>query len=464
MIKNTDTAQPAAVSAPSDERAAFEAVADALDIPRNSGVALKLWQAARAAAPSVRAPTDERSIYEIQRDAAENAISANLERLGLVSRAAAPMSGQRDDIRPAAWTRHDLLCEVAKLESVIELGNRNTQMWKDRALAVPVSAVEQFQADCAKVTAALKSAAPVSGPGEFGQEVTRLVCEIRKATSLAWRDGLIEQLLELIEPSPEGIPAAPVSGQGYVFLTPEQMQQIGTKAAIRAIVTTAAPDSGESGDEPLGEVVSYSGRNGQVTIGLYGDTPKMGQLVYTRPAPAAHSSAPSMDVVRKFVTDCAATSGGMINGNHLARYASKALAALAAPSPTAHSSAPSKAAVNAHQAILDKRDEEIENLRSALTRMTDDRDGWRKFGREQVSEVTRFANLFLEKSGFAAPSPTVESVSVPEGWKMVPIDLTDDMLIAFAEVWFCKVRCIDDCEMEDAYAAMLAAAPTGASK
>lgn len=38
-----------------------------------------------------------------------------------------------DDIRPAAWTRQDLLNEIGKLESVIELGNRNTQMWKDRA-------------------------------------------------------------------------------------------------------------------------------------------------------------------------------------------------------------------------------------------------------------------------------------------------------------------------------------------
>ena len=66
----------------------------------------------------------------------------------------------------------------------------------------------------------------------------------------------------------------------------------------------------------------------------------------------------------------------------------------------------------------------------------------------------------------AAPSPTGESPSAPEGWQLVPVELTDDMLIAFAEVWFCKVRCIDDCEMADAYAAMLAAAPapTGASK
>lgn len=48
---------------------------------------------------------------------------------------------------------------------------------------------------------------------------------------------------------------------------------------------------------------------------------------------------------------------------------------------------------------------------------------------------------------------------VPEGWKLVPIEPTVEMQIAFAEAWFSKVRCVDDCELEDAYIAMLAAAP-----
>ena len=39
-------------------------------------------------------------------------------------------------------------------------------------------------------------------PTDFGQEVTRLVGEIRKPCSLAWRDSLVEQLIELIDPSP----------------------------------------------------------------------------------------------------------------------------------------------------------------------------------------------------------------------------------------------------------------------
>ena len=47
----------------------------------------------------------------------------------------------------------------------------------------------------------------------------------------------------------------------------------------------------------------------------------------------------------------------------------------------------------------------------------------------------------------------------PEGSKLMPIEPTDDMIVAFAEQWYSKVRCIDDCEMDDCYAAMIAAAP-----
>ena len=62
----------------------------------------------------------------------------------------------------------------------------------------------------------------------------------------------------------------------------------------------------------------------------------------------------------------------------------------------------------------------------------------------------------------AAPStaaPAAERVAIPEGWKLVPVEPTDDMIVAFAETWFSKVRPIDDCGMEDCYAALIAAAP-----
>ncbi|WP_024551872.1 hypothetical protein ACP26C_13785 [Franconibacter helveticus 513] len=48
---------------------------------------------------------------------------------------------------------------------------------------------------------------------------------------------------------------------------------------------------------------------------------------------------------------------------------------------------------------------------------------------------------------------------VPDGWVAVPVEPTIEMQIAFAEAWFSKVRCVDDYELEDAYAAMLAAVP-----
>jgi len=60
---------------------------------------------------------------------------------------------------------------------------------------------------------------------------------------------------------------------------------------------------------------------------------------------------------------------------------------------------------------------------------------------------------------------TIEPLEAPGSqgralWKLVPVKPTDDMIVAFAEVWYSKIRCIDDCEMEDAYAAMLEAAPS----
>lgn len=42
---------------------------------------------------------------------------------------------------------------------------------------------------------------------------------------------------------------------------------------------------------------------------------------------------------------------------------------------------------------------------------------------------------------------------------MVPRVPTDEMIVAFAEAWYSKRHCIDDPDMLDAYAAMLAVAP-----
>jgi hypothetical protein len=51
------------------------------------------------------------------------------------------------------------------------------------------------------------------------------------------------------------------------------------------------------------------------------------------------------------------------------------------------------------------------------------------------------------------------TAQTPAGWKLVPVEPTEEMVVAFAEAWFSKARPIDDCEMNDAYAEMLAAAP-----
>jgi hypothetical protein len=46
-----------------------------------------------------------------------------------------------------------------------------------------------------------------------------------------------------------------------------------------------------------------------------------------------------------------------------------------------------------------------------------------------------------------------------KGYKLVPVEPTDDMVIAFAETWYSKCQAYDDPDMLDAYRDMLAAAP-----
>jgi hypothetical protein len=72
------------------------------------------------------------------------------------------------------------------------------------------------------------------------------------------------------------------------------------------------------------------------------------------------------------------------------------------------------------------------------------------FARAIESEVR--ARCIASNAG-AAPA-------IPEGFALVPRTMTIEMHVAFAEVWFSKVRPIDDHDMQDAYAAMLDAAPS----
>ncbi|PPY22293.1 hypothetical protein C3D69_01890 [Cronobacter sakazakii] len=79
----------------------------------------------------------------------------------------------------------------------------------------------------------------------------------------------------------------------------------------------------------------------------------------------------------------------------------------------------------------------------------------------QIAEYEQM--MEAEQAQAGTTSQQFESLAgkavVPAGWKLVPIEPTIEMQIAFAEAWFSKVRCVDDCELEDAYIAMLAAAP-----
>ncbi|WP_186215905.1 hypothetical protein [Burkholderia gladioli] len=74
----------------------------------------------------------------------------------------------------------------------------------------------------------------------------------------------------------------------------------------------------------------------------------------------------------------------------------------------------------------------------------------------------------LERLGWTDPAQHMRTLralltspraAVPEGWKLVPEKHTLDMSIAFAEAWFSRVRVIDDDDIQDAYSALLDAAP-----
>ncbi|KRG71791.1 hypothetical protein ABB27_02605 [Stenotrophomonas terrae] len=54
------------------------------------------------------------------------------------------------------------------------------------------------------------------------------------------------------------------------------------------------------------------------------------------------------------------------------------------------------------------------------------------------------------------------SATASEGFVLVPEVMDIDMEVAFCEAWFSKRRCIDDADMQDAWAAALAARPQGA--
>lgn len=85
---------------------------------------------------------------------------------------------------------------------------------------------------------------------------------------------------------------------------------------------------------------------------------------------------------------------------------------------------------------------------------------------ESPAEIV--VDLINQRDEAAGTVPGASKVAVPvavvpEGYALVPTTPNDDMVIAFAEQWYSKARPIDDCELADAYAAMLAATPVPAA-
>lgn len=64
-----------------------------------------------------------------------------------------------------------------------------------------------------------------------------------------------------------------------------------------------------------------------------------------------------------------------------------------------------------------------------------------------------------EERAIEAWNRRVPRPTIPEGWKLVPVEPTEEMIVAFVEQWYCHRQSIDDPQMDDAYQAMLAAAP-----
>ena len=207
------------------------------------------------------------------------------------------------------------------------------------------------------------------------------------------------------------------------------------------------------------------------------------------------------DAVRKFLTDCAATSGGMVNGNHLARYAKKLLDATPTAStppapaektacrhgtsfryrcdecdeedfpapaenggadchpscghigaecdyPTCKSEAEQQAiAAQVHAEIYGAPAEkgETPNYNTPITY------DWTPEGMELV-----FGGQYMSADAAAAPSEPVAASPLmqvaPSGWKLVPVDPTQAMLDA-------AIARGKTAGKYEYYVAMLAAAP-----
>ncbi|QXZ11708.1 hypothetical protein KVQ82_16590 [Pseudomonas sp. AO-1] len=118
---------------------------------------------------------------------------------------------------------------------------------------------------------------------------------------------------------------------------------------------------------------------------------------------------------------------------------------------------PELAALQSTIARLQARVKELESVRGEC--MVSFEKWWQE---ESPSSSGDYEKSFAE-TGFQAAArittPPAPVAVVPDGWKLVPIEPTDDMIVAFAEAWYSKRQTIDDPDMFDAYRDMLASSP-----
>lgn len=81
---------------------------------------------------------------------------------------------------------------------------------------------------------------------------------------------------------------------------------------------------------------------------------------------------------------------------------------------------------------------------------------WSKHGEFVRAGGGEYEKCFAYAAFKAAYSPEVLQAM---GVAVVPVKPTDDMVIAFAEEWYCQKQAIDDVKMDEAYKAMIAASP-----
>lgn len=120
--------------------------------------------------------------------------------------------------------------------------------------------------------------------------------------------------------------------------------------------------------------------------------------------------------------------------------------------------------LNARIAELDRQASDPVHWRAVLQ----DRQG-------EISPVPRIAGFqdlksaeqfCAEKKDFQGWNYTIEPLflrapkATPEGWKLVPVVPTDEMIVLFAEQWYSERQTIDDPQLEGAWAAALSAAPS----